>query len=142
MSVIEVVSGHGATATLLARRPSDGGRLVVAKVTNPEDTGRLPRNGADLAICVGNVVAWELELGALSHLRALLGALKPGGILGVVENRAADGRTFRQMMESRAVSEEHVIALAEVAGFRLVARSEVNAARSPSLMTLKFAKPP
>ena len=45
------------------------------------------------------------------------------------------------MMKAGAVSEEHVIALAEVAGFRLISRSDINAGSQPSRMTLKFLKP-
>lgn len=141
MSVIEVASGRAVRDTLLARLAPGRGRRLVAKVASAEDTGRLPAGGSDLVLCVGNVVPWELELGALTHFRSLLGALKPGGILGVVEDRAPAGRTFRQMMEARAVTEDHVIALAEVAGFRFVARSQVNANRQPERMTLKFSRP-
>jgi predicted methyltransferase len=45
------------------------------------------------------------------------------------------------MVQEGAATEDHVIALAEVAGFRLAARSQVNAGTAPARFTLKFLKP-
>jgi predicted methyltransferase len=141
MAVVELVSGRGALYVVRVPAPVGTGRLIVAKVSSPEDTARLPRGGADLAISSGNVPGWESNFETLNHFKALHGALRTGGILGVVENRSAAGASFRQMMQAGAVSEEHVIAMAEVAGFRLISRSEMNAGGQTSRMTLKFLKP-
>ena len=54
-------------------------------------------------------------------------ALKPGGILGVVEHRAKPGISLQAMIESGYVTEAHVIKLAEKAGFKLDSKSEINA---------------
>lgn len=54
-------------------------------------------------------------------------ALKPGGILGVVEHRAAPGTKLEMMKLSGYVTEAQVIELAQAAGFELEARSEINA---------------
>jgi predicted methyltransferase len=54
-------------------------------------------------------------------------ALKPGGVLGVVEHRAKKGTTHEKMVESGYVTEAHVRKLATDAGFRFVESSEVNA---------------
>ncbi len=51
-------------------------------------------------------------------------ALKPGGILGVVEHRADPNPTG---MPAGYVSEADAIALIQSAGFKLVAKSEINA---------------
>jgi predicted methyltransferase len=59
--------------------------------------------------------------------RAFNRALKPGGTLGVVEHRAATGTDLEQMKKSGYVTEAYVVELAEGAGFRLVAKSEINA---------------
>ena len=45
--------------------------------------------------------------------------LKPGGILGVVQHRAADGSDPKETAKSGYVSEEAVIAMAEAAGLKL-----------------------
>jgi len=45
------------------------------------------------------------------------------------------------MVQDATATEDHVIALAEVAGFRLAGRSELNAQSGVARMTLKFVKP-
>ena len=57
----------------------------------------------------------------------MFNALKPGGILGVVEHRAKPGTSLENMIASGYVTEAHVIKLAQEAGFELSKRSEVNA---------------
>jgi predicted methyltransferase len=54
-------------------------------------------------------------------------ALKSGGILGVVEHRAKPNTSLEDMITSGYVTEAHVIKLANAAGFKLDAKSEVNA---------------
>ncbi len=55
--------------------------------------------------------------------------LKPGGIFGVVQHRAGedDPRDDLTLANNGYVKESTMIRLAEAAGFRLVARSEINA---------------
>jgi predicted methyltransferase len=59
--------------------------------------------------------------------KAFHAALKPGGVLGVVEHRARPGTSREKMVDSGYVTEAFVIEVAEKAGFKLEARSEVNA---------------
>jgi predicted methyltransferase len=54
-------------------------------------------------------------------------ALKPGGILGVVEHRARPGISIKEMKKSGYVTEELTINLAEEVGFILSNKSEINA---------------
>lgn len=54
-------------------------------------------------------------------------ALKPGGIFGVVEHRAAEGTSIEAMKKSGYVTEEHAIEIAKKHGFELVSRAEINA---------------
>jgi len=53
--------------------------------------------------------------------------LKPGGTLGVVDHRAAPDAPAAEMKTSGYLPQAYVIALAEGAGFELVATSEINA---------------
>ncbi|MFN3581458.1 MAG: class I SAM-dependent methyltransferase [Pseudomonas sp.] len=53
-------------------------------------------------------------------------ALKPGGMLGLVEHRARAGTELQQMIDSGYVTEQLVLELAEEAGFKLLSRSPVN----------------
>jgi predicted methyltransferase len=114
--------------------------MSVVGVLSPRASLSIAPLSADMAISLDNVAEWERGLGALSHLRALHRALRKGGILGIVEKRAAEGSSFRRMMQERAVTEDHVTALAEVAGFVLVSRSTVAGQGNGTLMMLKFVK--
>ena len=60
-------------------------------------------------------------------LRAFHKALKPGGVLGVVDHRGRTDLSQEAQMKSGYVREDVAIALIEKAGFRLTARSEMNA---------------
>jgi predicted methyltransferase len=82
---------------------------------------------ADLVLTARNIHNWMWTPGMLPKVMKDFNAvLKPGGILAVEEHRAdpkpmaADGR-------DGYVSEAAVISAAEAAGFRLAARSEINA---------------
>jgi predicted methyltransferase len=54
-------------------------------------------------------------------------ALKPGGVLGVIEHRARVGTSMEEMKRSGYMTEAYVIGIAEKAGFRLAGKSEINA---------------
>ena len=58
--------------------------------------------------------------------RAFFAALKPGGMLGVVDHRWPDPATESPQAASGYVSEERVIEYAEAAGFEFAGRSDVN----------------
>ncbi len=99
--------------------------------------GTLPRTAAfieppvegvaDMVLTFRNVHNW-LEDGHLdATLAACHRALKPGGVLGVEEHRAAPGTSIETMMKSGYVTEALMEARASAAGFTLAARSEVNA---------------
>jgi predicted methyltransferase len=60
-------------------------------------------------------------------LRAFHAVLKPGGVLGVEEHRAASGTPIAQIIASGYVPEDFVIKSANAAGFILADRSEINA---------------
>jgi predicted methyltransferase len=53
-------------------------------------------------------------------------ALKPGGVLGVVEHRAKPDTPLSKQIESGYMTEQFVIEVATAAGFRLDRSSEIN----------------
>jgi predicted methyltransferase len=59
--------------------------------------------------------------------KAMYDALKPGGILGVVEHRAKTDKPQDPKAESGYVREDYAIELIEKAGFKLIGKSEINA---------------
>ena len=85
-----------------------------------------PPGSADLVLTFRNVHNWMDEGYANEVFRAAFRALKPGGVLGIVEHRAKPGQQDPKA-RSGYVAEAFVIELAESAGFRRVAASEINA---------------
>ncbi len=86
-----------------------------------------PPGGADLVLTFRNVHNW-IDAGHLdATLRAFFAVLKPGGVLGVEEHRAAPGTSLPRIIASGYVPEAMIIDHAQAAGFRLDARSEINA---------------
>ena len=90
-----------------------------------------PRFGADgqadAVLTFRNVHNWFGAGTAQGYFDGFFRALKPGGVLGVVEHRAAPGTDEATMKKSGYLTEALVIDLATRAGFVLEARSEVNA---------------
>jgi predicted methyltransferase len=90
-----------------------------------------PPGTADLVVTFRNVHNWFGDgygpaNAADLAFAAMFKALKPGGVLGVVDHRWPDPKTESPKADSGYVSEERVIALAERAGFRFDGRSSVN----------------
>lgn len=82
-------------------------------------------NGFDAVLTFRNAHNWISAGSAEAYFKAFFDALKPGGVLGVVDHRAkgevaTDGSTGY-------VTEQQIIDLATAAGFTLVDRSEINA---------------
>ena len=90
-----------------------------------------PAGSADLVLTFRNVHNWVQEgygppNAAELAFKAMFTALKPGGMLGVVDHRWPDPATEDARAKSGYISEQRVIALAEAAGFELAGRSDVN----------------
>ena len=86
-----------------------------------------PDGAADLVVTFRNIHNWIPEGYEDAVFSAAFRALKPGGTLGVEEHRGRPGMTAEQIADTGYVPEDLVIALATKAGFRLAARSEINA---------------
>jgi len=80
---------------------------------------------ADAVLTFRNVHNWRSAKQAEGMFKGFYSVLKPGGVLGVVEHRAA--KDVPEDDKSGYVGQAQVIALAEAAGFKLEAKSEVNA---------------
>jgi predicted methyltransferase len=84
---------------------------------------------ADIVVTFRNVHNWMMgkEPYDAEAFRQMYIMLKPGGTLGVVEHRLPKSADDARQLESGYVKVSTVRRLAEAAGFRLVATSEVNA---------------
>ncbi len=86
-----------------------------------------PAGSVDVVLTFRNSHGW-FEDGNEPKIYALaFQALKPGGVFGVVQHRAAEGADPKKTVENGYLPEAEVIAAAEAAGFKLVEKSEINA---------------
>lgn len=81
----------------------------------------------DVVLTFRNVHNWAMNGDEAAMFKAFYDVLRPGGVLGVVEHRAAAGKGFEDVKESGYLPEDYVIGLATAAGFVLQEKSEVNA---------------
>jgi len=103
------------------------GKPVFTSFGPPNYTAIAPAGSADLVLTFRNVHNWSKARADGAAFKAFFAALKPGGILGVVEHRAKPGTSFERMVKTGYMTEAHVIGLAEQAGFKLMEKSEINA---------------
>jgi predicted methyltransferase len=85
-----------------------------------------PNSTADLVVTFRNVHNWAKAGHTQPMFKGFFQALKPGGVLGVVEHRAKAGTPLPQQIESGYMTEQFVIESAIAAGFRLDRSSEIN----------------
>ncbi|MBB4633819.1 class I SAM-dependent methyltransferase [Sphingosinicella soli] len=86
-----------------------------------------PAGSADLVLTFRNVHNWYMGDFAGDAFKAFYTALKPGGVLGVVEHRLPEDRPDEAMKSSGYMKRSTIVALAEAAGFKLADESDVNA---------------
>jgi predicted methyltransferase len=110
----------------IAADPAHLGKVIITQLHPPQLTQICPPGSADMVLTFRNVHNW-LETGEQqAQFNAFFKALKPGGVLGVVEHRASPGTTLEQMRKSGYMDEDYVKKLAATAGFRFDAESPVN----------------
>jgi predicted methyltransferase len=110
----------------IADDPAHFGKVIVTQLHPPQLTEIAPAGSADLVLTFRNVHNW-IEAGTdQAMFDAFFKALKPGGVLGVVEHRAKPGTSLAETRKSGYVDEAYVRKLATTAGFRLDAQSPVN----------------
>lgn len=81
----------------------------------------------DLVLTFRNAHIWNEDGHLFATLQSIFQALKPGGVLGMVEHRAARLSDISSSAVEGYLDEAYVIQAAELAGFSLVASSELNA---------------
>lgn len=89
-----------------------------------------PENSADMVLTFRNLHNWymsEGEDGLAYAMDAFYKALRPGGVLGVVDHRLPEDRDDEAAQTSGYIKQSWVVAAAEAAGFELEDESDVNA---------------
>ncbi len=108
-------------------RPDVYDQVAVVPFSPPASASLGEADSIDLILTFRNTHGWVGEGIADEIIAEFARVLKPGGILGVVQHRAAPGSDPSKTAEMGYLSEEAVIAVARGAGLYLEARSEVNA---------------
>lgn len=85
-----------------------------------------PDGTADMVLTFRNIHNWAWQGMEKDVFAAAFRALKPGGVLGVVEHRNNDPRYEPKERGQAYVGEEYAIKLIESVGFRLAGKSDVN----------------
>lgn len=88
-----------------------------------------PEGSLDRVLTFRNIHNWYMQngdAGVQGAFVAFYQALKEGGILGVVEHSLSESQSGELQKNSGYMKPSYVIAMAEKAGFKLVAQSDVN----------------
>ena len=98
--------------------------VVLTDFTPRQQSELAPQGTADLVLTFRNLHNWK-DAGVEQVFKDAFNALKPGGVLGVVEHRLPAGVDAEKARGY--VSETKTIKQAKAAGFRFAGSSEVNA---------------
>lgn len=110
----------------IAASPGAYGKIIVTKL-GPTGGAVAPPASADVILTFRNLHNWMKDGDADAVLKDLFDALKPGGTLGIEEHRGRASAPQDPKALDGYVRQDYAVALAEKAGFRFVAASEINA---------------
>ena len=100
----------------------------VAVVSFPADgSDAVPAASVDMVVTFRNIHNWMARGTTAQAFATMYRALRPGGVLGVVEHRGNPAVAQDPNAKSGYVNEDSAIKLIEAQGFRLVGKSQVNA---------------
>jgi predicted methyltransferase len=118
-----------ATEKLVASDPArfDKVRLTTLELGKPSEIA--PAGSADVVLTFRNVhnMLMAGDAAAPQAFADFFKALKPGGVLGVVDHRLPEDRDSALEKKSGYIKRSTVVRLAEAAGFKLAGESPVNA---------------
>lgn len=127
--------GRSGIEKLKQANPALYGPVLVADFPVFEPSAaRIPDGSADVVLTFRNVHNWRMGYRredkrdySAEAFRQIYAMLKPGGVLGIVDHRLPESASAERERTSGYIKVSTVRALAESAGFRLAATSEINA---------------
>lgn len=127
--------GMNGIGKLKAANPSLYGSIEAAEFPAFDaDAKRIPDGTADVVLTFRNVHNWRMGYRregkpdySAEAFRQIYAMLKPGGVLGIADHRLPEDASEERERTSGYIKTSTVRRLAEQAGFRLAASSEVNA---------------
>lgn len=118
---------HKELTDKVAGNPAVYGSVEVIEWDPPRKRGLGSDGSADMVVTFRNMHSFN-NAGILDEVLAdMYAVLKPGGVLGIVQHRAAADADAAQTSKNGYLPEAFVIARTEAAGFVLEDRSEINA---------------
>ncbi len=122
----EAKRGNDGFAAKIAADPADFGRVETSEFAADRHP-IAPPGSADFVLTFRNLHNWLKSGEAQASLKAFSAALKPGGVLGIVDHRGLESAPQDPKALSGYVRQDYAIKLIEGAGFKFVAASEANA---------------
>lgn len=113
----------------LDANPAVYDKVVLGIFEPPVKLDYAAKNSVDMVLTFRNIHNWVADGDASMQVlfQHVYETLKPGGIFGIVEHRLPAAKPQDAQTSTGYVHEAYVIKLAERAGFKLAARSEINA---------------
>jgi predicted methyltransferase len=113
----------------LDANPAVYGKVVPGVFEPPSTYSFAPPNSVDMVLTFRNVHNWVEfgDDGMKKVFKAIYASLKPGGVLGVTDHRLPESMPQDDKASSGYLHESYVIKMAESAGFKLAAKSDINA---------------
>lgn len=111
----------------ISQEPDVFARMIVRHVNPPHEVDIAPKESVDLVLAFRQVHNWMWAQQENDYFACMFNALKPGGILGVVQHRADPGASMESMRKLHYITEGCVKDIAERAGFVFDGASDVNA---------------
>lgn len=105
-------------------------RVKMTEFTPTADAEVAPAGTADVVLTFRNLHNWYNQKGdeaVLAAFKSFYNALKPGGVLGVVEHRLPQDKVNSEWKQTGYFPQQLAIELAQQAGFEFEASSEINA---------------
>jgi len=104
------------------------GKVEVTALQYPGALAPVPPDSVDLIVTFRNLHNWMArDESAAAMLKAMWTALKPGGVLGLVDHRADPNAPVDPHAKLGYVNQQAAIDLIKAAGFEFVGASEINA---------------
>jgi predicted methyltransferase len=127
MGNAETNDGAKKIADWSSKHPEVAAKMATSDFNPPDKVEVAPAGSADMVLTFRNVHNWMAKDSQRAVFKGFFAALKPGGVLGVVEHRANAKQKRDPKAKSGYVLEKDVIALAQSVGFKLDKKSEINA---------------
>ena len=121
---------YGQFLTMLGETPDVYRNVVVTQLALPYHLKMAPPGSVDMVLTFRNVHNWFSDMygsGAYAQaaFQAMYDALRPGGILGIVDHHWPDADNEDPLAGSGYISKERTIAMAEVVGFKVTGESDM-----------------